>query len=408
MIVFQNKGAIDIRAIKTFGVNSKDNQDSAIGYFGTGLKYAIAILLRAGATVSILTGGQMYRFSCKRTKIRHDEFDIVYMDDTELGFTTDLGKEWEIWMAFREIYSNMLDEGGEATAVTFLPDPDPEQTYVIVDRCVEFEKCYKDKHLYFIDKDHYDPVHVDKDVDFLEKEPGRSKGHIFFKGVRVMQTRVDALYDYQYHTGLTLTEDRTVKDGWDTAYHLAGAITRLRDKVLIKKFIMADPNNHEALINLTYNSSGVTEEFLDTVQECRTRYKDIGVNLSAIKLLKSKRVANDPLPKHSIPLNTIHQAQLDKAITFCKDILELDLDSFKLIVCKDLGKQGLYGRADMDQGIMYISKLCFDEGTKRVATALLEEYTHCAHEVEDETPQQKWIYLNQILSLGEKIQGEPL
>jgi hypothetical protein len=142
MIVFQNKGEIDIRAIKTFGVNSKDNKESAIGYFGTGLKYAIAILLRAGATVSILTGGKMHRFSTEQTKIRNDHFDIVRMNDEELGFTTELGKEWELWMAFREIYSNMLDEDGEAKAVTFLPDPDPEKTYVIVDRCKEFENCY--------------------------------------------------------------------------------------------------------------------------------------------------------------------------------------------------------------------------------------------------------------------------
>ena len=62
----------------------------------------------------------------------------------------------------------------------------------------------------------------------------------------------------------------------------------------------------------------------------------------------------------------------------------------------------------VDNGIMYISKKCFSEGTKRVAVALLEEYTHCKHEVFDETPEQKWVYLEQIISLGERIHGEPL
>lgn len=407
MIVFQNKGEIDIRAIKTFGVNSKDNKESAIGYFGTGLKYAIAILLRAGAHISIISGCDVYKFTTEQTKIRNDHFDIVRMNDEELGFTTELGKEWEIWMAFREIYSNMLDEDGEAKAMTFLSDPKPDKTYVIVDRCKEFENCFRDKHDYFMSADNV-PEYEGTEVSFHTKTDYREKGHIFYKGVRVVQTRLQSLYDYQYHTGLTLTEDRTVKEGWDVQYHLAGEVLRCTDKAIIKKFIMAEPDTFESLLNYTYNTGSVRDTFLDVVQECRTRYKDIGVNPTAIKLLQQKRPANDPMPKHSIPLSTIHEQQLTKAITFCKDVLELDLDAFELIVCKDLGKTGVYGRADIEKGIMYLSKQCFDEGTKRVATALLEEYTHCAHEVMDETPQQKWVYLNQILSLGEKIQGEPL
>ena len=46
-IIFTNQGEIDIRAVTTFGVSVK-NDNSAIGMFGTGLKYAIAIILRHG------------------------------------------------------------------------------------------------------------------------------------------------------------------------------------------------------------------------------------------------------------------------------------------------------------------------------------------------------------------------
>lgn len=55
-VIFRNKGIIDPRSITTFGVSSKDSE-SAIGYFGTGLKYAIAILLREGCKIDIYTGG---------------------------------------------------------------------------------------------------------------------------------------------------------------------------------------------------------------------------------------------------------------------------------------------------------------------------------------------------------------
>jgi len=42
-IIFHNQGELDIRAVTTFGLSVKKN-DNPIGYFGTGLKYAIAAL----------------------------------------------------------------------------------------------------------------------------------------------------------------------------------------------------------------------------------------------------------------------------------------------------------------------------------------------------------------------------
>ena len=49
MIIFQNKGLIDVHAISIMGVSVKE--DNSIGFFGTGLKYAIAVLLREGIKI---------------------------------------------------------------------------------------------------------------------------------------------------------------------------------------------------------------------------------------------------------------------------------------------------------------------------------------------------------------------
>jgi hypothetical protein len=49
IVVFENPGEIDAAAIRTFGVSVKEGENP-IGFFGTGLKYAIAILLRTGHT----------------------------------------------------------------------------------------------------------------------------------------------------------------------------------------------------------------------------------------------------------------------------------------------------------------------------------------------------------------------
>jgi len=112
-ISFQNRGLIDLRAVRTFGVSAKDCKNP-IGFFGTGLKYAIAICLRLGGTITLYRGLERYEFSTSEATIRNSEFRIVTMNGEELGFTTDLGKTWEPWQAFRELYCNTMDEGGSA------------------------------------------------------------------------------------------------------------------------------------------------------------------------------------------------------------------------------------------------------------------------------------------------------
>jgi len=52
MIILKNKGEIEIETITTMGVNVKEC-DSPIGFFGTGLKFAIATFLREGIAFAL-------------------------------------------------------------------------------------------------------------------------------------------------------------------------------------------------------------------------------------------------------------------------------------------------------------------------------------------------------------------
>lgn len=110
MLHFVTPTALAIEAATTMGVSVKE--DGAIGKFGTGLKYAIAGILRLGGSVSIKIDGDQYEFGARDSEIRGKTFSIVYCNDAPCGFTTDLGKHWEPWQLFRELASNALDEGG--------------------------------------------------------------------------------------------------------------------------------------------------------------------------------------------------------------------------------------------------------------------------------------------------------
>ena len=415
MIIFKNKGVIDPRAIKTFGVNVKEDSASAIGYFGTGLKYAIAVLLRHGCTISIHSGGDNYTFDLGETTIRGKNFKIVRMNEEELGFTTELGKKWEMWMAYRELYSNALDEGGHAEQTDDLTAlmVGPNDTAVMVEGA-EFEEVHTLRDMYFVDHDRRQQVLANGQCQAFKKMYNNmDEGILFYKGVRVGLTSGPAQFDYNFTGGIDLTEDRTMRWPFQARYYITGLFLSMeQNKDLLSEFIMLDngmASNFEQRTDYTSTWYGPPEPskfWLDTVGELRKKNADTGMNPTAIVLHKKFR-EKTVLPTVSVPLNEIEATQLEKAKTFCKETLQMDLDKFPCIVAEHLGNNGL-GLADMDNNIMYIAKKCFQKGTKQVAAAIVEEYTHLDTRCRDESFEQKWAYLDTILTLGERIQGEPL
>jgi hypothetical protein len=111
-----------MQAVTTMGVSVKDGDN-----FGTGLKYAIASLLRTGQKVTIWRGLDRYDFHVTQETVRGKEFGFidmweyrasepdVHLTEKRLGFTTHLGARWEMWQVFRELHSNALDEGGSSS-----------------------------------------------------------------------------------------------------------------------------------------------------------------------------------------------------------------------------------------------------------------------------------------------------
>ena len=123
MLYFHNPGEIDIRGATVAGLSAKEG-DTPIGFFGTGLKYALATALRFKCQVIIHSGTKTHIFWLKNETIRGKPFDTIQMqtdrgDFVDLGFTTELGKTWELWMSYREFLCNALDEGASFSEAGF-------------------------------------------------------------------------------------------------------------------------------------------------------------------------------------------------------------------------------------------------------------------------------------------------
>ena len=177
-------------------------------------------------------------------------------------------------------------------------------------------------------------------------------------------------------------------------------------KRICQNIICAGLGSFEGNLDFKHAPATCTEDLLEVINAL---YDDVGpehMNRSILSIMFENKKKN---PKHvkKATLNGVQQKQLSKATTFCEDILEFDFSDYEIVVRDDMPQKQL-GEADMDNNVIYLSKRCFEEGTKRVAVALLEEFTHLKWRVKDETLEQKWIYLEQIISLGERIVGEPL
>lgn len=251
--VFTTPGELDLSALTTFGMNAKPNTTNPIGFFGTGLKYAIAVLLRHDIPVTIYTGGQEYHFYTKETDFRGKTFKTCRYKAkglwkgwkyVELPFTTELGKHWELWQAFRELYSNTLDEGGELiTSEHFLEDLEvydhkpkypgnSKNTWIAVDGQA-FADVVAKKDEIFLPKDKLKLVIANSDVEVYE---GSSR-YIYYRGLRAYDLRdweKVTMYTYNYiGRNAGLTEDRTIK----YLFYVKEAIASLVAKSDDRKFI---------------------------------------------------------------------------------------------------------------------------------------------------------------------------
>lgn len=223
MINFFNNGDLDIRGATTFGLTHKRDQ-STIGRFGTGLKYALSVIMRGGGTVTIQTGKEQFKFTTRTEDFRDVQHDFVCMNDEKLSFTTSLGKDWEPWMAFRELYSNALDEGGKIYRTDNLPKAQKDKTIITVDWPV-FDAIYFSIEEHFISPDE-EPIWSSGQIEVYA---GKSK-FVFYKGIAVMELKKPAVYRYNIKTYVLLTEDRTAQHGWLVEKTIAEALIHVENE----------------------------------------------------------------------------------------------------------------------------------------------------------------------------------
>ena len=259
MILLKNDGLIEIKLITTMGTNVKNN-DSPIGFFGTGLKFAIATLLRNDIKFYLYIGKNCYEFDTEKETIRGKEFQFCYMtgpmDRIELGFTTELGKNWEVWQAYRELYSNCIDEGGTVHHDKQSVKPEEDKTIFVIESDIDTGKCFLgdegDKKLLFKN-------------DLVEIYQGEND-FIYYRGIRVKDLAKKSQYTYNLLQQVHLTEDRMIAYDWQIDEIITDAIASMDKNDIQKTVIASKPEYFERSLDFEYHSRvKPNSEFLKTV-----------------------------------------------------------------------------------------------------------------------------------------------
>lgn len=395
-VIFENNGVLDTRAIKTFGVSAKE-KENAIGYFGTGLKYAIAILIREGLKVELMAGGRHFVFAKKQTDFRGTTFEAITMNGEDLPFTTQLGRNWQVWQAFRELYCNALDENGRVYQSEDPPilDGTSSSTHFIVSGPA-IKEAFNTRHKIVLSL----PSSMKTEVEGLEIY-SQSSQSLYYRGVRVFDFDRPSLFTYNILEELELTEDRTLKFAHPALARIPISLSKIHDRSMIKKVLTAGEEYAErdfSFLALTYYHEGCSPEFLDVLSK-EYRLNNDRLNKSARDL--QRKIMNSAASRHYEPeeLTRVESKQLDKARAICLRVFP-DFADFKILVVKSLG-QDTMALADESERCMVISKRTFGFGTKFLVSTMIEEYMHLKTGYGDCTRQLQTHLFDTICSLIE-------
>jgi|GEM_PF-5123370 len=274
-LVFETPGLLDLRSLTLMGVSAKPGVEQPIGMFGTGMKYAVAVLCRLGAPPTVWIGRNRYDFVVREDEFRGSTISAIDMvgpmDRRELPYTTEYGKFWEPWMVYRELESNTIDEGGQTwIAEIYAEDgeeisPRPEHTRIVVTQPDVVAQHDRRDEVFLPDMG--TPLVETRDIRAWVR-PSLSA---WYRGLKVHDLgKKPSMMTYDLRNA-RLTEDRTLSSTFQLRSAVPGAIVRLEDEALIYQLLTAGEGALESDLDWDYLYEWPTEAFRRAYERAKTK-----------------------------------------------------------------------------------------------------------------------------------------
>ena len=388
-----NDGILDSYGL-TKMVSSKKGDDTKIGQFGSGLKYAIAFLLRNHYELRIFAGLREIEIIKKESSFRDRTFNELIIDGKETSFTDEMGMDWELWQAIRELYCNAIDEGADSIDIVDNLSSDPGKTNIFVSIDGYLQEILNNWDNYFVNPSR---------VLFSCKD-----GQILAKS---------GTYANFYFTSISINESRVVSSEY-TLYQNMWKIINMCDNFTIIDNIFRNLLMDEGMEGhpLSYSTIvwNMSDEFLDYLKTkpiIPTHYVlfmdkselfNYIVVPSIIYTKFSQFLPENPIKgingndsctyKIVIP-NAMIQATINAAEAFLKEC-KFDMP-YDIVVAK-FDKKNIYGT--VSGNTIILNELRVNEGIQETVNTIIEEYIHIKYNVCDESRDFQTASINELIN----------
>ena len=415
-----SNSTLDIMGLILFGASTKRDDTSTIGQFGTGLKYALATLIREDVKFLITINDQAVDITTETVTLTDDkgsaDFERIMINGEGTSVTTSLGKDWTVSMALREIATNAMDTDD------YYIGTNPTQQYSTkfafeMDAAVAEFVDQRDQ--MFISPDRK-PLITTEMGKIYSKTPQSPAAGVYCKDVLCVNSNEgNTAFDYECPT-FSMSELRLVQTSWLMYSDLANLLRYTDDANILTTVLSATcrPNAIEKgiVIHLcSYSfSTGFLKDFLSDHLTCPA-------NESARLTRKERDVAIlvDPSVHESLRQTfdlkrPAHMRKKDDAF----DVIGMTPRTTLNTAVEAMNKAGLGLRAEeiffmnpADATIMgcvtgdkriAVNQCLYDDQDELIKT-LVEEYIHRKYDVHDATRAFQEAALTEILQLIERI-----
>ena len=439
-ILIQNDGEIETNSFELIGASTKRGETGKIGFFGSGLKYSIAYMMRNNIDFKVYSGEHELKFSTIPETLKEQTFDRICINGKPTSYTVTMGPTWkDDWFVLREVYCNALDEGTcQLVKSTENVNPQSGKTRIFIQLTPVLEEVINNWNSYFADE--REPLFTATNiytcaVGVHEGETtqnvlvySKTKGIIYRKGIRVFNNS-EYLYDYGLKC-VDINEDRTAKSHTSMSYAFTDMMGKFVDEAWVKSVLRTALDDHQSAEYFSisaYTEDNFSPRWVQFSKENLLVVKDISGRFSEEIRMSKREVFYIPssfaraIKKHHPDSQVLGMGNITgnyaseevaksaKMDFLLKEVLQ-SLKEMSYEVSFDISvvefeKDEILGAADIKNKKILLSKQLFDMGRREIAMTLIEETEHIRSGQDDMTRSFQTHLISQWLTTMENSNG---